>query len=85
MGIDIEKGEGPTIKKIYGIEGIPDYLFLEGDGNLIYRFGGAMPLEEFMEGSKSAVEAAGDENNIHRLKLRYEQEKKNEAFLKLYL
>lgn len=83
--IDIEKGEGPTIKKIYGIEGVPDYLFLDGDGNLIYRLGGAMPLEKFMEGSKSAVEATGDENNIYHLKERYEQEKESEAFLKLYL
>ena len=83
--IDIEKGEGPILKEKYGIEGIPDYLFLDGDGKLIYRLGGAMSLDKFMEGAKYAIEASHDENNVVRLAMRYEQEKNDETFLKLYL
>ena len=83
--IDIEKGEGPILKEKYGIEGIPDYLFLDGDGKLVYRFGGAMSLDKFMEGAKYAIETSHDENNVVRLAMRYEQEKNDEAFLKLYL
>ena len=44
-----------------------------------------MSLDKFMEGAKYAIEASHDENNVVRLAMRYEQEKNDETFLKLYL
>ena len=85
LRIDIEKGEGPQFSVKYGVNGIPDFLFLDTAGMLVYRLGGAMPLERFMEGSKAAVAASKDANNIARLALRYEKEKNDENFLESYM
>lgn len=83
--IDVERGEGPAVKRKYGITGLPGYVFLDGDGLVVYRFQAAMPKDKFMEKVELAVSYSKDPNSVGRLAERYESEKDNEAFVRMYL
>jgi thiol-disulfide isomerase/thioredoxin len=85
LKIDVERGEGPYIKAKYGIEGLPGYVFIDADDNVVYRFAAAMPTKMFMSEVKKAVKNAKDPNSIGRLAERFKSEQNNEAFLRLYL
>lgn len=47
--IDIEKGKGVELAKKFEIKAVPTYLFLDGEGRLIYRTSGYQEAEVFME------------------------------------
>ncbi|MEG2556542.1 MAG: thioredoxin family protein [Odoribacter sp.] len=83
--IDSERGEGPSVKTRYAVEGLPGYLFLDSEGNVVYRKEGSMPAEKFMAVLKQAREYAADPNSVGRIAARYEAEKNNEQFLRTYL
>lgn len=85
LKLDVERGEGPAIRTRYAIEGLPGYLFLDSEGNIIFRGGGSMPKEKFLDLLKSAQEAAVDPNSVGRMAARYAMELNNEQFLKEYL
>lgn len=51
---DCEKGEGIDIAKEYGVKSFPTYLFIDGDGELIYKALSKMEVSEFMEQGKRA-------------------------------
>lgn len=85
MKLDVERGEGPAIKTRYAIEGLPGYLFMDSDGNVVYRGSGSMPKEKFMALLEEARVAAADPNSVGRMAARYAMEKNNEQFLKEYL
>lgn len=46
--LDGEKGEGPDVVKKFGIKGYPTFLYLDGDGNLLYSFSGAKDVKGFL-------------------------------------
>lgn len=83
--LDVERGEGPAIKTRYAIEGLPGYLFLDADGNVVYRGSGSMSKEKFMTLLEEARAAAADPNSVGRMAARYAMERNNESFLKEYL
>lgn len=83
--VDVERGEGPAIKRKYGISGLPGYIIVDGDDNVVYRFSGAMPTDRFMSHIKTAVLNASNDNSLSQLADRYEAEKNNEQFLRIYL
>lgn len=85
LKVDVEHGEGPTIKRKYRITGLPGYVFLDADGAVVYRFSAAMSTERFMEEVKRAVAYGKDPNSVGRLAERYEQEKDDEQFVRMYL
>ena len=85
MKLDVERGEGPAIKTRYAIEGLPGYLFMDPDGNVVYRGTGSMSKEKFMTLLDEARAAAVDPNSVGRMAARYAMEKNNETFLKEYL
>ncbi|WP_430809677.1 MULTISPECIES: thioredoxin family protein [unclassified Carboxylicivirga] len=85
LKVDVERGEGPTIKRKYNIKGLPGYVFLDGDGNVVYRFSASMPTDRFMKEVKLAVKYSKDSLSLGRLAERYNTEKNDEAFLKTYL
>ena len=63
VSMDMEKGEGPSIVKQYKIGAYPDFLFIDGDGNLVHRGGGYQEAAEFIILGKSAVKA--QKNMLH--------------------
>ncbi|WP_164121843.1 MULTISPECIES: thioredoxin family protein [Sphingobacterium] len=83
--MDVERGEGIELKRKYAIEGLPGYVFLDGDGNVVFRDQSAKPTAAFMAVVKKAYQSMLDPNSIGRLAARYEKEKTNEDFLSLYL
>lgn len=85
MKLDVERGEGPAIKARYAIDGLPGYLFLDSDGNVVYRGAGSMSKEKFMTLLEEARVAAADPNSVGRMAARYAMERDNERFLKEYL
>lgn len=85
LKVDVERGEGPMIKRNYGITGLPGYVFIDGDGHVTYRFSAAMPKEKFLEKVELAVAYSKDSNSVGRLAERYRTEKNDEQFVRLYL
>lgn len=85
LKVDVERGEGPSIKRKYGITALPGYVFLDPDGNVVYRFSASMSTQKFLEQVRLAVDFAKDSNSAGRLAEKYESEKNNEIFLSLYL
>ncbi|WMI66019.1 DUF255 domain-containing protein [Aestuariibaculum sp. YM273] len=85
LKVDVEHGEGPKIKNKYRIHSLPGFVFLNGDGEVVYRITSSMEAEEFLEEAKTAVEFKNDPNSIGRLAERYDEKKNDEAYLKLYL
>lgn len=57
VSMDMEKGDGPPIVKKYKISAYPDFLYIDGDGNLVHRGGGFQEAKEFIELGKGAVKA----------------------------
>lgn len=85
LKVDVERGEGPAIKRKYGISSLPGYVFIDGDGLVVYRFGAYMRKELFMQQVKLAVSYASDQNSVGRMAERYEANKNDEQFLRTYL
>jgi len=83
--LDIEKGSGPKLKEKYGIKGLPGYVFIDPNDEVVYRFDKAMPTEEFLEEGKKAVASASDPNSIGRLSELYDKDKEDEALIAKYL
>lgn len=46
--MDMEKGEGVDVGRLYKVLSYPTYLFLDGDGKVVHRSAGAMPAAEFI-------------------------------------
>ena len=46
--LDAEKGEGIDLVEEYGVTGYPTYLFVNGDGQLLYNFSGVRTTKEFI-------------------------------------
>ena len=55
LSMDMEKGDGPALVKKYAVKAYPDFLFIDGDGNLIHRGGGYQEAKEFIQLGKDAV------------------------------
>ena len=61
LQIDMEKGEGPEVRKAYTIGAFPSYLLIDGDGKVLYKFVGGMPADEFMVHIRKGVKADNEE------------------------
>ncbi|MEM6261529.1 MAG: DUF255 domain-containing protein [Bacteroidota bacterium] len=64
--IDMEKGEGPKLARTYRVMAYPTLLFINEDGELIYRTLGAQKAKDLIAAGKKALEKAvpgdSDEN-----------------------
>jgi thioredoxin-related protein len=54
--IDMEKGEGIEIAKLYKVNVYPTYLYVNGDGELVHRLVGSMEAPAFIQGSSNALD-----------------------------
>lgn len=76
--IDMEKGEGPAIAQRYGVRSYPTFLFLNGDGDVVFKSLGAMNEGAFLEMAKQANDP---NNNKGSLKERFKKGENDPAFL----
>jgi len=54
--LDMEKGEGPEIKKKYEVKSYPAYLYVDGEGKTLHRTGGRMNTEAFIAAGQTALD-----------------------------
>lgn len=80
--IDMEKGEGPEIAKQYNVACYPNLLFIDGDGNLVHRVAGSMPVSSFVDLGKTAKD---DGRNFSWYVKNYEAKKTDAAFVAAYI
>lgn len=84
--IDAEKGEGPEITRAYDVgTEYPTYLFVGGDGKLVYRTGGYMPAESFLRQAAIALQEKDDPKPLGEWVREYQAGKRDKAFLLGYL
>lgn len=79
---DCEVGEGITIAKEYGIRSFPTYLFIDGEGTLIYRTQSRMEADKFL---KEGEQALNKDYHIPVLKARFEKGDYDPSFLLRYI
>ncbi|MGV3529762.1 MAG: DUF255 domain-containing protein [Flavisolibacter sp.] len=55
VSLDMEKGEGPELNKKYKVAAYPTYLFINGDGKIVYQEGGYKEPDVFINTGKAAL------------------------------
>ncbi|WP_053975851.1 thioredoxin family protein [Mangrovimonas xylaniphaga] len=83
--LNIEKGNGPKLKEKYGIQGLPSYVFIDSNDEVVYRSSSAMSTEAFLNEAKAAMASAKNPNSIVRLSELYNKNKEDETLLAKYL
>ena len=80
--IDMEKGEGIEIAKMYEVSCYPNLLFVDGNGNLVHRIAGSMTPKDFI---LLAENAKNPEKQFSTFVKNYEANKTNADFLLKYI
>lgn len=76
--VDMEKGEGIAMAKKYSIYSYPSLLFLNGDGEVVYKTAGYMDAKQFVELGKTAL---NPENKLEKKIARFKAGESNPEFL----
>ena len=82
VGLDMEKGDGIPALKTYKVGAFPSFLLLNGNGDLVYKFVGAMDADKFMSKVK---EGMNPENKIARMNREYAAGNRDHAFIRDYI
>lgn len=77
--IDMEKGEGPGLAQKYQVGSYPTYLFLNGDGEIVYRSLGYMESGDFLA---LGQQANTSKNKLGGMKQQFEKGEKDPVFLR---
>jgi thiol-disulfide isomerase/thioredoxin len=85
FGIDAEKGEGVEIAKTYNVHAFPTYLFVNGDGQLMYRAVGGQSVDQFLKLADLALMYQNDLTPFAKLEEEYNAGNRNKQFLLSYL
>lgn len=80
--IDMEKGEGIELAKLYEVKCYPNLLFIDGDGNVVHRIAGSMSAKEFINLGK---ETQYPEKCFSYYVKNFEANKANADFLAKYI
>ncbi|WP_320054844.1 thioredoxin fold domain-containing protein [uncultured Acetobacteroides sp.] len=79
---DMEKGEGVTLAKKYGVNVYPTFLILDTAGNLVHRIVGSSEADEFLEKVKAGLNPA---TSLAAQQATYRAGDRTPAFVKGYL
>lgn len=80
--IDMEKGEGPDVKKRYGVKAYPTFLVIQPDGTLIHQVVGYCEPDKFI---KQVGESFDPSKATETLRARYNGGERNRQFMLNYL
>jgi len=80
--LDMEKGEGKPAVAKYKIGAYPSFLLLNGSGEVVYKFIGAMPSGEFMAKIREGINPA---NRIASMNKRYAGGDRSKSLLREYI
>lgn len=79
--VDMEKGEGIDLKKKFQISAYPTFLYLDKDGNEIFRIVGSMPADAFLKQSINGVKEGG----LSGYREKYKNGERGEKFISDYI
>ncbi len=79
---DMEKGEGVVLKQKYDVKVYPTYLFINGDGEIVYRLAGSMAPDVFM---KEALNALNPESTLIAMANKFNSGNHSEAIAIKYI
>lgn len=80
--IDMEKGEGIELAKMFDVNCYPTLLYIDSHGNVIHRQSGAMLAPDFIGLGKKSQQTEGTYSYYMK---NYENQKNNKDFLKEYI
>ena len=83
LKLDAEK-EGKEFAKKYNVTAYPTFLFINGDGELVYRFMGGRTVQQFVDEGKSASKAFAVLPQLKKMEKQYAKGKRNMEFLNDY-
>lgn len=83
--LNAEKGEGPALKNKYHVTSYPTYLFVRGDGTLIYKARGAMSPQKLLKEGGNALAEAKEPVTIVQMDSLYPLHKKDKGFMYAYV
>ncbi len=83
--IDAEKGEGIQIAKQFGVKSYPTYLFVNGDGVLVYRSGGYNEAKLFLNEAAIAIKEKHDPKPLAEWDDEYRAGNRDKDFLLGYV
>lgn len=83
--IDAEQGEGINLAKNYAITAYPTYLFVNENGELVYRALGAMPAERFITEADKALATGKGYKSSTELEKDFKEGRRDADFLYEYM
>lgn len=83
--VDAERREGPTLVKKYTITGYPNYLFVNPEGELVYRAIGSMSSNRFLAEADKALKAGKEYVPVAAMEKDFREGKRDAAFLYEFL
>jgi thioredoxin-related protein len=83
--IDAEKGEGVQIAKTFSVHAYPTYLFVNGDGQLVYRLTGYNEPKPFLAHAAIALKEKDDPKPLVMWSKEYESGNRDKQFLAGFL
>ncbi|MFF5380664.1 thioredoxin family protein [Pedobacter suwonensis] len=79
--VDMEKAEGPALKKMFTIEAYPSYLVLDVEGKIKNKFVGGMPAKDFIANARKGLGTSEEA----RLNAMYESGDRSPEFMRNYI
>jgi len=85
LKLDAEKSEdGKMVAKLFGVNAYPTFLFINGDGELVYRFLGGRSVEQFVAEGHKAMEAFVARPELKKYAKKYGEGNRDKEFLNQY-
>lgn len=85
LKLDAEKSEdGKMVAKKFGVSAYPTFLFINGEGELVYRFLGGRTVDMLVKEGEKAVEAYAARPELKKYMKKYEEGNRNKEFLDQY-
>lgn len=83
--LNAEKGEGPELSRKYNVFSYPTYLFIDGNGTMIYRANGSMPIQDFLQQLNYALYEQKEPLTLLQMDSLFQTHQKDTAFLYKYI
>ncbi|MBB6237945.1 thiol-disulfide isomerase/thioredoxin [Pedobacter sp. AK013] len=80
--VDMEKGEGPELRKFYAVGAYPSYIILDTAGKVKNKFVGGMPVKEFLANAQKGLSTDSDEALLNA---RYERGERMPELMRAYI
>lgn len=85
LQLDAEKSEdGKMVAKLFGVSAYPTFLFVNGNGELVYRFLGGKSEDMFIKEGEKAVDAFAAQPELKKYMKKYEEGNRDKEFLNQY-